>query len=410
MNTKTYAWAALGLSLIVPNTLVSGEYSYGSKEVYESTGVAMFEETPYTVDLYGGGSTVYNSNTTQQSDGTSAWVAIFDFGFDVESGNQGGRGFDYGFGYDGAVYWWDNTTAAADRDPFEHRLDGYVQVSGGKTRFRIGSDFYRNNGNAMDFVNANREARSAQSNEWGVNASLVRDLSRGSFEVGAAYNMRDFDAGAGLNDQDGYLVDFALFHRFAGAPKTSYGVGFRFGSDDSSGNVDQDFHTTSIRWRYQASSKTSAFSSLGLENRSRPTATGRSTATGDVDNFVFDAGFKWQVSPKTGLDLYVTRNVRPSYFGINSDYESLAGVAQVSHNLPGLYTLDARVGFENAEYNNGREDDFIRLGLSVSRPVSLSQGLNGSVSVFYNYNENDSSETFVSFDQTLAGVRFGLVY
>lgn len=410
MNTKTYAWAALGLSLIVPNTLVSGEYSYGSKEVYESTGVAMFEETPYTVDLYGGGSTVYNSNTTQQSDGTSAWVAIFDFGFDVESGNQGGRGFDYGFGYDGAVYWWDNTTAAADRDPFEHRLDGYVQVSGGKTRFRIGSDFYRNNGNAMDFVNANREARSAQSNEWGVNASLVRDLSRGSFEVGAAYNMRDFDAGAGLNDQDGYLVDFALFHRFAGAPKTSYGVGFRFGSDDSSGNVDQDFHTTSIRWRYQASSKTSAFSSLGLENRSRPTGTGRSTATGDVDNFVFDAGFKWQVSPKTGLDLYVTRNVRPSYFGINSDYESLAGVAQVSHNLPGLYTLDARVGFENAEYNNGREDDFIRLGLSVSRPVSLSQGLNGSVSVFYNYNENDSSETFVSFDQTLAGVRFGLVY
>ncbi len=410
MNTKTYAWAALGLSLIVPNTLVSGEYSYGSKEVYESTGVAMFEETPYTVDLYGGGSTVYNSNTTQQSDGTSAWVAIFDFGFDVESGNQGGRGFDYGFGYDGAVYWWDNTTAAADRDPFEHRLDGYVQVSGGKTRFRIGSDFYRNNGNAMDFVNANREARSAQSNEWGVNASLVRDLSRGSFEVGAAYNMRDFDAGAGLNDQDGYLVDFALFHRFAGAPKTSYGVGFRFGSDDSSGNVDQDFHTTSIRWRYQASSKTSAFSSLGLENRSRPIGTGRSTATGDVDNFVFDAGFKWQVSPKTGLDLYVTRNVRPSYFGINSDYESLAGVAQVSHNLPGLYTLDARVGFENAEYNNGREDDFIRLGLSVSRPVSLSQGLNGSVSVFYNYNENDSSETFVSFDQTLAGVRFGLVY
>ena len=82
----------------------------------------------------------------------------------------------------------------------------------------------------------------------------------------------------------------------------------------------------------------------------------------------------------------------------------------MSHNLPGLYTLDARVGFENAEYNNGREDDFLRLGLSVSRPVSLSQGLNGSVSVFYNYNENDSSETFVNFDQTLAGVRFGLVY
>ena len=95
---------------------------------------------------------------------------------------------------------------------------------------------------------------------------------------------------------------------------------------------------------------------------------------------------------------------------MNSDYESLAGVAQLSHDLPGLYTLDARVGFENAEYDNGREDDFLRLGLSVSRPVSLSQDLNGSVSVFYNYNENESSEVLSSFDQTLAGVRFGFVY
>ena len=82
----------------------------------------------------------------------------------------------------------------------------------------------------------------------------------------------------------------------------------------------------------------------------------------------------------------------------------------MSHNLPGLYTLDARVGFENAEYDDGREDDFLRLGLTVSRPVSLSQGLNGNVSVFYNYNENESSEAVATFDQTLAGVRFGLVY
>ena len=401
MNTKTYAWAALGLSLIVPNALVSGEY-FSGKEVYDSNGVAMFESAPYTIDLYGGASTVYNDNTTQESDGTSAWVAVFDFGFEIESANQGGRGFDYGFGYDGAAYWWDNSTAAAGRDPFEHRLDGYVQVSGGKTRFRIGSDFYRNNGNAMDFVNSNRETRSAQSNVWGLNASLVRDLSRGSFEAGAAYNTSDFDAGSSLNDQTGYLVDLALFHRFAGAPKTSYGLGFRFGSDDSSQNVDQDFHTTSLRWRYTASSKTSAFSSLGLENRS--------TATGDVDNYVLDAGFKWQVSSKTDLDLFISRDVRPSYTGVNSDYESFAGVAQVTHNLPGLYTLNARVGFENAEYDDGREDDFLRLGLSVSRPVSLSQGLNGNVSVFCNYNENESSEAVANFDQTLAGVRFGLVY
>ena len=91
-------------------------------------------------------------------------------------------------------------------------------------------------------------------------------------------------------------------------------------------------------------------------------------------------------------------------------HQTEEGIAQLSHDLPGLYTLDARVGFENAEYDNGREDDFLRLGLSVSRPVILAQDLNGSVSVFYNYNENESSEVLSSFDQTLAGVRFGFVY
>ncbi len=413
MNTKTYAWAALGLALIVPNALVSGDY-YSGKEVYDSKGVVMFEETPYTIDVYGGASAVYNSNTTQLFNGTGAWVGIFDFGFDFDSANQGGRGFDYGFGYDGAAYWWEDSVAAAGRDPLEHRVNGYFQVNGGKTRFRFNADYYRNNGNSMDFNNIQRETRSAQSHDVTLSAEVIRDLSRGSLEFGAGYYMRDFDSGTFLNDQDSYYGDIAWFHRPHFAPKSSVGLGFRFGSDEYQRNVNQDFYTTSLRWRYQASAKTTAYGSVGWENRS---ATG---GGGDVDNFVFDAGVVWAMSDKTSFDFFVARSVRPSYTGISQDFESLGFTAVMTHDLPGQFVLNARAGYENADYfptsaaagpiATIREDDFLRLGVSVSHPVAITQDLGGSVSVFYNYNETDSTVNLVDFDQHITGVRFGFLY
>ena len=409
MNTKTItSLAALGLTFIIPSTLTSGD-TYSGKEVYEPQGSVMFEQSPYTVDLYGGASALYNSNTTQLPNGIGAWAAIFDFGFDFESANQGGRGSEYGFGYDGSAYLWENATAAAGRDPLEHRIDGYFQLNGGKTVFRLSSDYYRNNGNSVNFRNVNRESRSAQSDDLGLDASLVREISRGSLEVGVGYNMRDFVTGSGLNDQSSYAVDLALYQGLGFAPKTNYGIGFRFGGDDYSDNVDQDFYTTSLRWRYQASAKTTAFSSLGWETRSI-------SGGQDDDNFVFDAGVNWEVSPKTEVKVFLSRSVRPSYSGTDTGFESLGGVASISHELPGLYVLDAQIGYENADYYstaggvNQREDDFLRMGLSVSHPISLTPDINGSVSVFYNHNDNDSSDNAADFDQSVTGLRLGFKY
>ncbi len=414
MNTKTYAWAALGLALVVPNTLVSGEYTSG-KEVYDSKGVIMFEESPYKVDVYGGASAVYNSNTTQLPGGIGAWVGIFDFGFDFKSANQNGRGAVYGFGYDGAAYWWESNAARFGRDPLEHRLDGYVGVNGGKTRFRLNVDYYRNNGNNMDFNAINREARPAQSHDFNFDATVVRDLDRGSLEFGGGYYMRDFDAGTFLNDQDSYYGDIAWFHNPGFAPKSSLGLGFRFGRDEFQRNVNQDFYNTSFRWRHRATGKTTAYGSLGWENRSSTV-----TGGGSVDNFVFDIGVNWQATDKTTLDFVVAQAIRPSYSTVGSDFKSLGFVAKLSHDLPGLWSLDARAGYENADYFPTtavanpvaliREDNFLRLGVSVSHPVTVCQDVNGSVSIFYNYNENDSTVAPSNFSQNIAGLRFGFLY
>ena len=413
MNTKTlYLWAALGLFSVVPNALVSGDYFTG-KEVYDSGDAVVFDASPYNIDLYGGASAVYNSNTTQLLNGTGAWVGVFDFGFELESANQGGRGIDYGLGYDGGAYWWESSAAAAGRDPLEHRVDGYFQVNGGKTRFRFTADYYRNNGNSMDFNNVQRETRTAQSTDFPLNAGLERDLANGSLEFGAGYLLRAFDSNTFLNDQHSYFGDVAWYHRPNFAPKTSLGVGFRFGTDNYQNNADQEFYTTTLRWRYQASGKTTAYGSVGWENRG--VAGGQ-----DADNFVFDAGVVWAMSDKTKFDFFASRSVRPSYSGVGQDYENLGFTALLTHDLPGLFVLNASAGFDNSNYfasapvagpaANVREDDFVRFGVGLSHPVALTQDVQGSVSVFYNYNETDSSLNFIDFDQHITGIRFGFLY
>ena len=413
MNTKAIAGAALGLALIVPNTLVSGEYSSGKSTYYGSKDAAVFDESPYKVDLYGGASAVYNSNTTQLLNGTGAWVGVFDYGFDIDSSNQRGRGMVYNFGYDGAAYWWEDSAAAAGRDPLEHRLNGSIGVNGGKTRLRLSADYYRNNGNSMEWTNVDRESRAAQSHDFNLDASLVRDINRGSIEAGAGVMVRDFDTGF-LNDQNSWYGDLAWFHNPMGMPKTNLGLGFRFGQDDYDSNVDQEYYTTSVRWRYQASAKTYAHASAGWENRQAR------NGAGDVDNFVFDLGVNWEASEKTNFDLYFARSVQPSYSGLFQSYESNGITARVNHDLPGMFVLAAHIGYENAEYFASgagatptatfREDDFIRAGVTLSHPVAICDNLDGVVSVFYNYNENDSTINLSDFDQSIAGLRFGFVY
>ena len=413
--------ALIGFAITAPGTLISGDYyadsgksSYSGKSAYEAPGAGLLQESPYKLSLYGGASAVYNSNTTQLSNGTGAWMGVFDYGVAFASGDEGARGVVYGFNYDGNAYWYENSAAAAGRDPLEHYVGGFFGLNGGKTRFRLDTNYYRNNGNSIEFSGIDREARNAQSHDYRIDASVVRDLDRGSIEFGGGYFMRDFDSGTLLNDQNSYYGDFAFFHKPIFAPKSSLGVGLRVGTDDFTGNVNQDTIAPSFRWRYQASAKTTAYGSMGYESRSNATSTG-----GDSENFVYDVGVAWAVSDKTSLDFYAARTVRPSSSGVSQDYTSDAFILTISHDLPGQFQLAANVGYENADYfssgagtviANLREDDFLRLGVSLSHPVRLCESVGGVMSVFYNYNENDSNLAIASFDQSIAGVRFGVTY
>ncbi len=413
MNTKTHALALLGLTLLLPTALAAGDY-YSGKSVYEPDDVGLLQTAPYTVDVYGGASALYNSNTTQLFNGTGAWMGVFDYGFDFKSRREGSLGGYYGLGYNGQAYWYENSRAAAGRDPLEHRVNGFFGLNGGKTRFRLNTDYYRNSGNSVDFESINREARSAQSNDFNIDATVARDLDHGSLEFGAGYYLRDFDAGTLLNDQNSYYGDVAWYFAPGSTPKTSYGLGFKFGSDDYNNNANQDFYIPSLRVRHAASAKTNLHGSVGWENRSRSSGIG-----GSADSFVFDFGANWRASDKTNLDFVVSRAVRPSYTGPNSDFTSTGFIVKATHDLPGQFVLGANVGYENANYfstlpgaaiANLRKDNFLRTGVSVSHPLRISNDFGGTVTVFYNYNQNDSTIAVTEFDQSIAGVRFGFAY
>lgn len=364
------------------------------------------------VDLNAGSSVIYDSNTTQTANGTSASLLAFNFGGNVNSGDQTGRGGFYGFDYQGQAFFYDDSASEFGRDPFEHQFGGFVGVNGGLTTIRLDLDYRRNNGNSLQFDQIQRETRRAASDDYTLSLRVTRKVSRVNVEAGAGYTLRDFDAGTGFNDGESTYGDLAGFVTPSFAPKTSVGTGFRFGTDDFDGNPEQEYFTPSFRWRYELSEKTSLYSTLGYEFRSVDGATGR-----DSENLVYNGGIDWAATAKTGFNLAYYSRVLPSYVINGEDTEQTGLTLQMTNRLPAHFRLTSRVGYENADYfaNQAggaatREDNFLRLSLDLSRPLMITEKLLGQWGIFYNYNQNDSNIALSSFDQSVVGIRVGLVY
>lgn len=364
------------------------------------------------VDLNLGSSLIHDSNTTQTSNGPSASLMAFSFGGEVKSGDPTTRGGFYGIEYQGQAFIYDEPASEFGRDPFEHAFGGYLGVNGGFTRVRLDADYKRNNGNSLMFDEIHRETRRAESNDYGFNFHLSRDISRLTLEMGAGYTLRDFDPASGFNDGETIFGDLAGFVTPSFAPKTNLGLGLRFGSDQFDGNSSQNYFTPSFRWRYQFSPRTSLYSSLGYEFRSIDGPGGI-----DSQNLVYDTGINWAATAKTSFNLNLYSRVLPSYVITGQDTDQTGATLQMLNRLPAHFQLTTRLGYENADYfasqagvTSIREDQFLRLGLDLSHPLMITQKLLGQWGIFYNYNQNDSNVALSTFDQSVVGLRVGLIY
>jgi len=390
------------------------EYAGGSPvvELVDDSSKSSFLLPGLKIDLSVGSSVIHDSNTSQTANGESASLLAFSFGGNVKSGDQTGRGGFYGFDYQGQAFFYDESASELGRDPFEHQFGGFVGVNGGLTTIRLDLDYRRNNGNSLQFDQIQRETRRAASDDYTFGLTVKRKVSRVNVEAGVGHTLRDFDAGNGFNDGASTFGDIAGFVTPSFAPKTSVGTGFRFGTDDFDGNPEQDYFTPSFRWRYQLSKKTALHSNLGYEFRSVEGVTGQ-----DSENLVYNGGVDWAATAKTGFNLAYYSRVQPSYVINGEDSEQTGLTLQMTNRLPAHFQLTSRIGYENADYfanqtggAGTREDNFLRLSLDLSRPLMITEKLLGQWGIFYNYNQNDSNIALSSFDQSVVGIRVGLVY
>jgi hypothetical protein len=394
--------------------------NYSGASLLDSTAPTGLEDSPggfslfpgLKVDLTGSTSYIYDSNTTQSATPDSASLFAFGFGAIAKSGPENERGAFYGLDYSGQAFLYTDSADDFGRDPYEHFFGGYVGVNGGKTHIRLDVDYHRNNGNSIQWDRVQRETRRAASHDYGFNLGVKRDLFRGDLELGFGYFLRDFDPGTGVGDGENVFTDLAWMTTPSFAPKSSVGLGVRFGNDEYDGQPAQDSTTPSLRWRYRISGKTSLHNSLGYEFRSID-----SPGADDSENLVYNGGIDWAATSKTGFGLAYYRNVQPSYVLNGEDSTNTGITVQMSNDLPGRFELTSRVGFENAEYFSsapvataGRDDDFLRLSLELSHPLVITERLRGQWAIFYNHNQNDSSQAVYEFDQNITGIRFGFVY
>ncbi|MCB1203861.1 MAG: outer membrane beta-barrel protein [Verrucomicrobiae bacterium] len=364
------------------------------------------------VDLSGSTSYIYDSNTNQTPVPNSASLFAFTLGAAVKSGKEDKRGGFYGIDYIGQAFVYTDSADDLGRDPYEHFFGGNVGVNGAKTKVRLDFDYHRNNGNAIQWDRIERETRRSASHDYNLNFGVTRDLFRGDLEFGAGYTLRDFDAGTGLNDGENTYTDIAWLTTPSFAPKSAIGLGVRTGTDNYDGQSSQDYVTPSLRWRYKVSGKTSLHHSLGYEFRSID-----APGAQDSENVVFNGGIDWAATSKTRMGLSYYRNVQPSY-ALNGQDSTLSGVAlDVANRLPGHFLLTTRLGYENADYFSsavggvaGRNDDFVRLSMDLSRPLNLGGKLRGEWAIFFHHNRNDSSQAPFEFEQNITGVRFGFAY
>lgn len=342
------------------------------------------------------------------------WVYWWNVGLSL----AGGGGLDgdalgpyWGLDLDGSIFAYSSGQGENGRDNVEPTIRGYVGTRGGKTDVRFDTAYRIQNGNTVDFADLDREARRAESNDWSFGFSLIRMLDHGSLTGALRFDRTDFEGLTQLNDVDNVTWDTAWFHDPIWADKTTFGLGLRGGHFTSDRNVSQSYWEPSLRAMLEHSPKTDFYSSVGYSFRNFEGP----GAIGDGGSAVFEVGMNWAVTPATMAHLAAYRSHRPSYVSAFEDFDVTGFLLGVDHALPREFNLRVDSAFENADYFStiegataNRDDDYWRIGTTLSHPINFSRWFPGVISAFFYWNENESSDGRFGFDQYFTGVRVDL--
>ncbi|MEM6910443.1 MAG: outer membrane beta-barrel protein [Verrucomicrobiota bacterium] len=369
-----------------------------------------FGIAPLNLDLIPSLGITYDTNLNRtaalETDAVKYYAGL---GIVVSSADPGETLFEWAIRADVDFFEYDIDT---DRDNVDFSLKASAALNGAKTTAQLSAYFLLNNGNTASLDNRIREERSADSSDYGLIFSATRDLPRGYLEASASVDYRDFEqsfSGAqGLSDYQSYSADLAYFLSPGFAPKMDFGFGLGVGYEEADVSSEQFILEPTARVKWRISAKTSAFASVGAEFRSIDDSGG--VTEDDPVNLSFRGGLVWEPSPLTTFTTSVYRDGNSSVSLANQNYNAVGVGFDVSQSLPYSVSATAFFAYENAEYysltavSTDREDDFFRGGVSLSKTLNVPVAP-VTVSVFYNYNENDSSDPLSSYDQHLIGAK-----
>lgn len=364
------------------------------------------------VDLFAGGTYLFDTNPNLIPNGEGTGISILDFGFDFKMGDSSQEGSFLQLKYIGTKFGYEDASFSPGGGSLDHLLHTQIGLKKSRTRFRLSSTYRRSNGNLSEYDELSRETRRAASDDLNSIFSIHRELPHGSLEARFEYFSRNF-SGAGLNDGRGYAADLAWYYEPGFAPKTELGFGLRLGSDDFDGLARQQTMTPSFRMRYRMSSKTTIDASFGYERRDLGGVVNQS-----VNSLVYSTGVTWDASERTRWELRANRFVRPSYVSGDGSFEASDVIIRLNQRLGDKLRLTASAGIEKADYfgsstalnAGGREDEFFKAGVNLGYPIKIGQKLDGSIDVFYQYNRNNSNDRTREFEQSVTGVRVGFQY
>jgi len=339
--------------------------------------------------------------------GAVSWLR-FNVGYS-SGADRDGRKIFYGFDIGGDVFSYDRGRTRSGRGTVEPTFAPYVGIRGAKTTVRLGSRYRFGDGNFLYSYDARREAPVAESHTYGYNLSVTRDLPRG--RLGYIYDFRriDFDSDTLLNDQDSRIHDLSYLHDLPSMPKTSLGLGFRFGTTDTVANPDTKLFEPSLRVNYAATAKTALNGRVGYSFRDY---TGPQSIGSD-GRMSYALGANWLASQRVRVGIQAYRDFSPSFVSAGQSYDTDGVSLQLNYASPfWLLHFQSHMGFERADYYStvlggasNRKDDYFRWGVSAGRPVRLVRWLDTSISVFYDYSENQSNDFQGAFDRHFTGLR-----
>lgn len=357
----------------------------------------------------------YDSNALlTPRDEISSWLYLLNVGIEFNPFlRENARGPYAGFDVNGSFFAYESAAAEAGRDSVEGNLDIFAGLRGAKTDLRVDGSYDLNNGNSIDYSGLDRETRRADSNEWDVALSAMRKFAHSRMNGSVSFDQADFAGDTGLNDTKGTQVDLSWLFEPGFAPKMSIGLGLRGGWYETDRNFNQQFVEPSVRAEYALGAKTTVRSRFGYEFITFD-GPGAIDETGSFSSAV---GLEWRPLSRTTASLEAYRDFSPSLVTANENYTATGFSLALGQQLPWRFTLAGTAAYEHADYYatlegaaSGREDNYWRYGLTLSRPFRLVDRLDGQASAFYYFNTNDSTLSLVEFDQHFTGLKVGFTY